>query len=123
MKRDIFRRSCAEFLGTFALVFFGCGVRAIVGNAENIVGIFVVHLTFGLTVAAMIYLFSYLSAAVFNPAITLGFAVTRRLPWRLVLPYWLVQVPETCCAIGPAFLCSTKMSNTLSYTRGLLRLH
>ncbi|GHO54304.1 MIP/aquaporin family protein [Ktedonobacter robiniae] len=98
MKRDIFRRSCAEFLGTFALVFFGCGVRAIVGDTENIAGIFVVHLTFGLTVAAMIYLFSYLSAAVFNPAITLGFAITRRLPWRLMLPYWLAQFAGACSA-------------------------
>src|ERR1700733_6588459 len=35
----------------------------------------------------------------------------------------LVRVPETCCAMEPAVLCSTKMRNALSYTRGLLILH
>ena len=92
MKRDILRRCCREVIGTFALVFVGCGTRAMVGDTENFAGILVVHLAFGLTVAAMIYSLSYLSSAHFNPAITLGFALTRRFPWRLVVPFWLAQL-------------------------------
>ncbi len=88
---DNLRRYAAEFIGTFALVFFGCGVRAMVGDTDNFAGILMVHLGFGLTVAAMIYMLSYISAAVFNPAITLGFAVARRFPWQQVLPYWVAQ--------------------------------
>lgn len=91
MHVDNLRRYAAEFIGTFALVFFGCGVRAMVGDTDNFAGILMVHLGFGLTIAAMIYMFSYISAAVFNPAITLGFAVARRFPWRYVLPYWVAQ--------------------------------
>jgi len=82
----------AEFLGTFALVFIGCGARAIVGDTSNFAGIMLVHFTFGLTVAAMIYTFGRISGAIINPALTLGFAVSRRFPWCLVLPYWLVQL-------------------------------
>lgn len=85
------RRYAAEFIGTFALVFFGCGVRAMVGDTTDFAGILMVHLAFGLTVAAMIYMFSYISAAVLNPAITFGFAVVRRFPWRHVWPYWIAQ--------------------------------
>ena len=85
------RRYAAELIGTFALVFFGCGARDMVGDTSDFAGILLVHLAFGLTVAAMIYMFSYLSSAHFNPAITFGFALARRFPWRYVLPYWLAQ--------------------------------
>lgn len=91
MRMNGLRRFTAEFIGTFALVFFGGGVRAMVGDTNNFAGILMVHLAFGLTVAAMIYVFSYISAAVFNPAITFGFALSRRFPWRYVLPYWIAQ--------------------------------
>ncbi len=91
MNLDVLRRYAAEFLGTFALVFFGCGTRIMVGDTENPAGILVVHLAFGLIIAAMIYTLSHLSSAHFNPAITLGFAIARRFPWRHTIPYWLAQ--------------------------------
>jgi MIP family channel proteins len=100
MKFDILRRYAAELIGTFALVFFGCGARAMVGDTDNFAGILMVHLAFGLTIAAMIYMLSYISAAVFNPAITLGFAMTRRFPWRQVLPYWIAQFAGAILASG-----------------------
>jgi glycerol uptake facilitator-like aquaporin len=93
------RRYLAELLGTFALVFFGCGARDMVGDTSDFAGILLVHLTFGLTVAAMIYMFSYLSSAHFNPAVTFGFALARRFPWRYVLPYWLAQIFGAVLAI------------------------
>jgi len=58
MNLDVLRRYAAEFLGTFALVFFGCGTRIMVGDTENPAGILVVHLAFGLIIAAMIYTLS-----------------------------------------------------------------
>jgi len=100
MKNVILRRSIAEMIGTFALVFIGCTTRAMVGDTTNFAGILVVHLAFSLTIAAMIYTLSHISAAVFNPALTLGFAVSGRFPWRCVLPYWLAQFVGAVIAIA-----------------------
>lgn len=99
MKIDILRRSVAELIGTFALVFIGCTTRAMVGDTTNFAGILVVHIAFALTIAAMIYTLSHISAAIFNPALTLGFAVSGRFPWRYVLPYWLAQFVGAALAV------------------------
>ncbi len=100
MKIDIVRRSFAEMIGTFALVFIGCTTRAMVGDTTNFAGILVVHLAFSLTIAAMIYTLSHISAAIFNPALTLGFAIAGRFPWRYVLPYWLAQFVGAVIAVA-----------------------
>src|SRR5205807_5554068 len=91
MSSLMLKRCAAEFMGTFALVFFGCGTRAFVGDVQNFAGILAVHIAFGFTVATMIYTLSHISSAQFNPAITLVFAIARRFPWRYVLPYWIVE--------------------------------
>src|SRR5437016_5577268 len=104
MNLDVLRRYTAELLGTFALVFIGCGTRDIVGETHDPAGILMVHLAFGLTVAAMIYTLSYLSSAHFNPAITLGFAIARRFPWRFVVPFWIAQFAGALCASTMHFL-------------------
>ncbi|HYK87081.1 MAG TPA: MIP/aquaporin family protein [Ktedonobacteraceae bacterium] len=98
------RRYLAEFLGTFALVFFGCGTRDMVGDTTNFAGIFVVHAAFAFTVALMIYSVGYLSSAHFNPAISVGLAITRRFPWRFVLPYWLAQFAGAILAVTIHFI-------------------
>lgn len=67
------RRLAAEFVGTFALVFAGCG--AIVAGVDH-VG---VALTFGLVIMALIYAVGDISGAHFNPAVTFGFALSRRM--------------------------------------------
>src|SRR5581483_3111339 len=94
------RRYSAEFIGTFALVFFGCGTRDMIGDTTNFAGIFVVHLAFGFTVAVMIYTLAFLASAHFNPAITLGFAISRRFPWLYVLPSCLAQFVGALLAVG-----------------------
>jgi MIP family channel proteins len=91
MSKEMLRRYGAECLGTFALVFFGCGARAMIGDTQDFAGILAVHMTFAFVIAAMIYTLSHISSAQFNPAITLGFAISRRFPWRCVLPFWLAQ--------------------------------
>src|SRR5579859_870558 len=100
MKNTLIQRCVAELIGAFALVFIGCTTRAMVGDTTNFAGILVVHLSFALTVAAMIYTLSHISAAVFNPALTLGFAISGRFPWRYVLPYWLAQFVGAVIAVA-----------------------
>ena len=86
------RRYGAEFLGTFAYVFFGCGVRLVDGNGITIDSRLAVYLTFGFTLFVTTYALSHVSGAPFNPAVVLGLAVVRRFPWRYVWPYWLAQI-------------------------------
>lgn len=81
------RRFLAEFIGTFALVF--CGTGAIVIN--DVSGGSVTHLgiaiTFGLVVMVMIYAFGAISGAHFNPAVSLGFAMTDRFDRKDLIPF------------------------------------
>lgn len=115
MKSDVFRRCLAEFIGTFALVFIGCGTRIMVGDTTNPAGILVVHMAFAFTIAAMIYTMSYISSAHFNPAITLGFALARRFPWKLVLPYWLAQLAGAIFASSMHFLLFADKASAVHY--------
>ena len=85
------RRCFAECLGTFILVFVGCGaivVQSATGSLTH-VG---VALTWGLVVLALVYALGDRSGANLNPAVTLGLACARRFPWSEVLPYIGAQV-------------------------------
>jgi MIP family channel proteins len=89
--RQPWQRYLAEGIGTFAIVFAGCGAvlsNTLAGGAVSQVG---VSLTFGFVVAVMIYALGPISAAHFNPAVTIGFASARRFPWRHVAPYLIAQ--------------------------------
>lgn len=80
------RATIAEMIGTFALVFSGCG--AIVVQAQSgALGHVGVCLTFGLVITAMIFATGHLSGAHFNPAVTLAFAAIGKLSWRHVPAY------------------------------------
>ncbi len=87
----------AEALGTFALVFFGCG--AIMVDAERGgLGQVGVSLAFGLVVMAMVVAFVDVSGAHINPAVTLALAARRRFPWAAVPGYWGAQVAGAIAA-------------------------
>ena len=88
------RPLAAEFLGTFALVFFGCGAVA------NGLPPTSVALAFGLAIAVMIYAFGHISGAHFNPAVSIGFAVGRHRPWSHVATYAAAQVLGAVAAAG-----------------------
>jgi glycerol uptake facilitator protein len=80
-----------ETLGTFILVFFGCGsvATAVLTGAQ--VGIFQVAIVWGIGIATAIYLTASLSGAHLNPAVTVAFAAWGEFPWRKVPRYALAQ--------------------------------
>jgi aquaporin NIP len=80
------RAFAAEFLGTAALVFFGCGAIA------NGLGPSAIALAFGLAIAVMVYALGHVSGAHFNPAVSIGFVVGRHMPARRAVGYVAAQV-------------------------------
>ncbi|OJU63420.1 MAG: hypothetical protein BGO01_04585 [Armatimonadetes bacterium 55-13] len=82
------KRYLAEFIGTFGIVFPPVALSAI-GGETGLMGAAWVS---GLAVLAMIYALGPISAAHFNPAVTLGFALAKRFPWKYVVPYWIAQL-------------------------------
>jgi aquaporin Z len=93
-------RLIAESLGTFCLVFAGTGAIVIDQTTGGMVTHVGVAITFGLVVMAMIYALGDISGAHLNPAVTLGFAMSRRFPTRDVPGYLLAQVIGALAASG-----------------------
>jgi len=85
------KKYIAELIGTFTLVFCGCG--AIVTNefSQGTVTHSGIALTFGLVVMSLIYAFGEISGAHFNPAVTIAFTYAKRFPLREVPKYILAQ--------------------------------
>ena len=96
------RRLGAEFLGTFWLVFAGCGAAVLASSVPDVgIGYLGVALAFGLSVLTMAYAVGHVSGGHFNPAVTVGLAFGRRFAWRDVPAYVITQV---VAAIVAAFV-------------------
>jgi len=87
MADDWFRRAFAEFVGTFALVFIGVG--AVLFSGGQLVGVALAH---GLVIAVMVSAVGHISGGHFNPAVTFGFLVTRRMEPVLGAVYLVTQL-------------------------------
>ena len=90
--RLLLKRVAAELLGTYGMVFAGTGaimIDALSGGKVTHLGI---GITFGLIVAAMIFTFGSISGAHINPAVTLAFALTRRIGWTVAAWYIPAQL-------------------------------
>jgi aquaporin Z len=94
------KKSFAEVLGTFALVFAGTGAIVIDQTSGGSITHVGVALTFGLVVLAMIYTVGDISGAHLNPAVTIGFWAARRMPGREVAPYIISQLVGAILASG-----------------------
>src|SRR4051812_31658153 len=94
----LLRRSVAEGIAAFALVFAGCG--AVVTNAthDGTLGSVGVSLTFGLVIMVMIYATGHLSGAHINPAVTIAFTLTRHFPVRDAVGYITGQMTGATAA-------------------------
>ncbi len=110
------QRLAAEFLGTFVLVFGGCG--AAIFSAKFLdsdktqlgIGFVGVALAFGLTVLTMAYTVGHISGGHFNPAVTLGLAAGRRFPWRDTAGYIVTQVVAAIVAATVLFVIANGQS-------------
>jgi MIP family channel proteins len=91
------RALLAEAIGTFTLVFAGCGAVMVDAKTGQL-GHVGVALSFGLVVAAMIYAIGHVSGAHINPAVTFAFALTRHFRWRPLAGYWAAQLAGALAA-------------------------
>jgi len=104
------QRLAAEFLGTFVLVFGGCGSAVLaavfIDDTDTQLGIgFVgVSMAFGLTVLTMAYAVGHVSGGHFNPAVTLGLAASGRFAWKDSVGYIVTQVVAAIAAATVLFV-------------------
>src|SRR6266702_3420190 len=112
MDYDPLRRGFAEFVGAFTLIFAGAGSTLAFeklflspflqggGSADLASGLALVGIAFanGLAIAVMVSAVGHISGGHFNPAITFGFLITRRLAPMLALVYWIAQLTGATAA-------------------------
>jgi aquaporin Z len=110
------KRTAAEFLGTFWLVFGGCGSAVLAAAFPQVgIGLQGVSLAFGLTVLTMAYAVGHISGGHFNPAVSIGLWVGKRFPAADLIPYIIAQVLGGIVAAAVLYLiASGKADFTLS---------
>ena len=103
MRPNIAQKSVAEAVGTFLLVFFGCGSvhTAVLLGAQN--GVWQVAIVWGIAIALAIFAVDAISGAHINPAMTIAFAAWGRHPWKHVLPYIASQLTGAIAAAAVLF--------------------
>jgi aquaporin Z len=99
------KKLAAEGIGTFWLVFGGCGAAILSATVPRVgIGYLGVAFAFGLTVLTMAYAFGRVSGAHFNPAVSVGLWAARRFPASLLLPYIAAQLLGAILASAVLYL-------------------
>lgn len=105
------RKVVCEFLGTFWLVFGGCGSAVLAAAFPNLgIGFVGVSLAFGLTVLTGAYAFGPVSGGHFNPAVSIGLCAGGRFPWRDLPLYVIAQVVGAAVGAGVLYLIASGKS-------------
>jgi aquaporin Z len=99
------RKVAAEFIGTFWLVFGGCGSAVLAAAFPNVgIGFLGVALAFGLTVLTMAYAIGHISGCHLNPAVSVGLLTGGRFPSSELIPYVAAQVGGAIVASGVLYV-------------------
>ena len=99
------KRAFAELIGTFWLVFGGCGSAVLAAAFPNVgIGLLGVALAFGLTVLTMAYAIGHISGCHLNPAVSVGLVVGKRFPASELLPYIAAQVAGGIAGAGVLYV-------------------
>src|SRR5947207_3426117 len=99
------KRSIAELIGTFWLVFGGCGSAVLSAAFPNVgIGLLGVSLAFGLTVLTMAYAIGHISGCHLNPAVSVGLVVAKRFPASELLPYVVAQTVGAVAAAAVLYV-------------------
>lgn len=107
----------SEFIGTFILVFAGCGA-IVVESLTGALGHVGIALTFGFVVTALIYTFGHISGAHFNPAVTISFALMGEFDKKNVIKYIISQIGGAilaCAFLMLLFLEESKSVKELAF--------
>jgi MIP family channel proteins len=111
LKEQISPAAVAELLGTFVLVFAGTGAIVVDRISNGVVTHLGISCVFGAVVTALIYTFGHISAAHFNPTVTLAFWASGFFPGRQVLPYILAQCLGAVAASVLLFISFGQVAN------------
>ena len=99
------KRAMAEFIGTFWLVFGGCGSAVLAAAVPNVgIGYLGVALAFGLTVLTMVFAIGHISGGHLNPAVSVGLVVGKRFPISDLWAYVVAQVAGAIAAAAVLFV-------------------
>ena len=99
------KRAIAEFIGTFWLVFGGCGSAVLAAAVPNVgIGYLGVALAFGLTVLTMVFALGHISGGHLNPAVSVGLVVGKRFPISDLWAYVVAQVAGAIAAAAVLFV-------------------
>lgn len=105
MDMSLGRRSLAELLGTFWLVFGGCGAAVISAAFPNVgIGLLGVAFAFGLTVLTMAFAIGHISGCHLSPAVSVGLAAGRRFPVSELPAYIVAQVIGGAAGAGVLYV-------------------
>ena len=115
---SIAKRSLAEFVGTFWLVFGGCGSAVLAAAVPDLgIGYAGVALAFGLTVLTMAYAIGHVSGCHLNPAVSVGLLVGKRFPAGDLVPYVVSQVLGAVAGAGVLYIIASGKAG-FSVSRG-----
>src|SRR5271166_6153548 len=90
-------KSIAEFIGTFALVFFGCGAAVVgsMGTGPSAINLLGIASAFGFAIVAMAYGIGAISGCHVNPAVSFGVFVAGRMSANEMIGYWIARHCQT----------------------------